>query len=190
MRPFLKWLGRGVLALLLVGAAFGGYVGWIQYRGNFAPIVPGVAYRSAQPTAEQIASYVKNDGIRSIINLRGASAGQAWYDQEVGEAGKLGVAHYDFRMSASQELSEDQAKQLIALMEKAEKPVLVHCAWGADRSGLASALYLAAIAGQGEAKAESQLSLRFGHISLPISKPYAMDRTFEALEPMLGFPNS
>ncbi|TAZ44115.1 protein tyrosine/serine phosphatase, partial [Rhizobium leguminosarum] len=76
-------------------------------------------------------------------------------------------------------------------MERAEKPVLIHCNWGADRSGLASALYLAAIAKEGEAKSESQISLWFGHIPIPlISKPYAMDQTFEALEPYLGFPKS
>lgn len=190
MRSLLKWIGRAALAVVVLGTGYGGYVAWIQYHGNFAAVVDGVAYRSAQPTADQIATYTKNHGIRSIINLRGRNDGRPWYDQEVAQSEKLGLVHYDFRMSARQELSQEKAQELIALMEKVEKPVLIHCNWGADRSGLASALYVAAIAKEGEAKAESQLSLWFGHIPLAISKPYAMDRTFEALEPWLGFRGS
>jgi hypothetical protein len=35
--------------------------------------------------------------------------------------------------------------------------------------------------------AKGQLSIGFGHFSLPFIPEYAMDRTFEALEPSLGF---
>jgi hypothetical protein len=51
---------------------------------------------------------------------------------------------------------------------------------GPTASGLASALYLAAVAKRGEEEAEGQISIRFGHISLPLSAAYTMDRTFEA----------
>jgi len=71
-------------------------------------------------------------------------------------------------------------------MKGAQKPILIHCREGADRTGLASALYLAAIKKAGEAVAEGQLSIRYGHISLPFIPEYAMDRAFETLEPSLG----
>lgn len=105
-------------------------------------------------------------------------------------ARKLGIAHVNFGMSAGRELTQAQAANLIAILDRAEKPVLIHCKAGADRSGLASALYVAAVAKLGEDAAEQQISIRYGHISLPVSETYAMDRTFEALEPWLGFPDS
>jgi protein tyrosine/serine phosphatase len=157
---------------------------------NFHTVVPGEFYRSAQPTAALIAEYQEDYAIKTIINLRGENTGSGWYDSEIAEAKKLGIAHVDFRMSARREMTTEQFNQLIDVFQKAEKPILVHCKSGADRSGLVSALYVAAIAKSGEEAAESQISFRFGHISLPISAPYAMDRSFEAFETMLGFPKS
>lgn len=182
-----RTIGGVVLALALCG---GGYLGALQLTGNFHPVVPGSLYRSAQPTTADIAHYRKTYGIKTIINLRGENAGSPWYDAEIAEAKQLGIAHVDFGMSAGRELTRTEAADLVAILERAEKPVLIHCKAGADRSGLASALYVAAVAKLGEAAAEHQISIRYGHISLPVSATYAMDRTFEALEPWLGFPDS
>ena len=154
---------------------------------NFHPVIPGELYRSAQPTAERIAEYQQSYGIKTIINLRGENTGSDWYDAEVEGARNLGITHIDFRMSARRELTMDQFNQIMDVLQKAEKPILVHCMSGSDRSGLISALYLAGIAKLGEAPAESQLSFRYGHIPLSISPSSAMDRSFEALEPVLGF---
>ncbi len=93
-------------------------------------------------------------------------------------------------MSSRQELSPTQARQLIALMQNAEKPVLIHCKSGSDRTGLAAALYVAAIAKGNERKAEGQMSIAYGHFGFPLSPTYAMEKTFEAIEPELGFPGS
>jgi protein tyrosine/serine phosphatase len=87
-------------------------------------------------------------------------------------------------------LTEAQAAELVQLMRDAPKPVLIHCQGGADRTGLASALYLAAIEKRSESAAKGQMSIIYGHIPLPITHAYAMDRTFEKLEPILGFSNS
>lgn len=176
--------------ILIAGLSVGGYLGALQLTGNFHQVVAGQLYRSAQPTAEDIAYYAKTYGIRTIINLRGDNNGSSWYDAEIAQAKTLGITHVDFGMSAHRELTQPEAATLIAILERAEKPVLIHCKAGADRSGLASALYVAAVAKLGEAAAEEQISIRYGHISLPVSAAYAMDRTFEALEPWLGFPSS
>ncbi len=178
-------LSTFALALLL-----GGYLLGIQLAGNFGTVIDGVVYRSNQPSAAQLATYTKDHGIRSVINLRGAHPGSGWYNTEMAAARSLNLVHYDFAMSDSEELSSERARELIALIGRAEKPVLIHCKAGADRTGLASALYLAKLAGATEAQAERQISIRYGHISLPVSVSYAMDRTFEKLEPSLGFPHS
>ncbi|HZS83817.1 MAG TPA: dual specificity protein phosphatase family protein [Stellaceae bacterium] len=182
-----RTIGGVVLALALCGGA---YLGALQLTGNFHVVAPGSLYRSAQPTAADIAHYRKTYGIKTIINLRGESAGSSWYDAEIAEAKQLGIAHVDFGMSAGRELTHTEAADLVATLERAEKPVLIHCKAGADRSGLASALYVAAVAKLGEAAAEQQISIRYGHISLPVNAAYAMDRTFETVEPWLGFPDS
>jgi hypothetical protein len=62
---------------------------------------------------------------------------------------------------------------------------LVHCYGGSDRTGLATALYLAAIKHAEESDAESQLSLLYGH--LPFGSATAMDHTFDHVEPLLGY---
>jgi protein tyrosine/serine phosphatase len=184
-------------AAVILGSILSVSLGWaglflatLHMGDNFHAVVPGELYRSAQPTAVLIAEYKENYAIKTIINLRGDNTGSGWYDSEVAEARKLGIAHVDFRMSARRELTMEQFNQLMDVFQKAEKPILVHCMSGADRSGLVSALYVAAVAKLGEQAAESQISFRYGHIPLPISAPYAMDRSFEAFEEVLGFPKS
>ena len=154
--------------------------------GNFNAVVPGEFYRSAQLTPPQLSEYVGAHKIRTVINLRGKNKGQPWYDAEVKESDHLRVVHVDFGMSARHELTQGRAIALIALMEKAAKPVLIHCKDGADRAGLASALYLAVVKKADPKAAEAQLSFRYGHISLPFIPEYAMERSFEALEPSLA----
>ena len=154
---------------------------------NFHPIVAGEAYRSAQPTADEIKTYYDRYHIATIINLRGKAEGRPWYDAEVRAARDHGIRHIDFAMSAHRQATRDQSLALIALMRSVPKPVLIHCQAGSDRSGLAAALYLAALTNAGEKRLEAQLSMRFGHLAFPGLGSYAMDRTFEAMEPVLGF---
>jgi protein tyrosine/serine phosphatase len=159
----------------------------VQIADNFHAVVAGEVYRSAQPDASDIGAYAKRHGVRTILNLRGAHPGATWYDSEIRQPQRLGLAHLDFAMSARRELTPAESAELIALMRNAPKPLLIHCKFGSDRTGLASALYLAAIARKGEAAAEAQLSIRYGHIALPVVPEYAMDRSFEAMEPALGY---
>lgn len=168
-----------------------GYFGYLHATGNFHTVLSNELYRSAQVTPESLAAYQELYGIRSVINLRGASATAIWYRKEVAAARHLSIRHLDFRMSAKRRLSVAQADALIEILKSAPKPILIHCWSGADRSGLVAALYLAAVAGAGERKAEEQLSIRYGHIGIPIiSRAYAMDETWEELEPWLGFNDS
>jgi protein tyrosine/serine phosphatase len=159
----------------------------IQHFGNFHEIVAGEYYRSAQPTPEKLAEYTRKYGIKTVLNLRGKSIKEKWYRDEVAEAEKLGINFVDFKMSAKRQLTEAQAQQLITLLQDVPKPILVHCKSGSDRSGLVSAIYVYKIAGRGEAAAERQISIRYGHIGIPyVSEAFAMDRNWEKLEKMFG----
>lgn len=154
--------------------------------GNFHEVVPGEFYRAAQPTGKDLAEYQQKYGIKSIINLRGGNAGDAWYNEEIAAAQQLGITHIDFRMKGKRELSSDKALELVEVMKTAPKPVLIHCAAGADRTGLAAALYLMAVKKEPAEAAAHQLSLRYGHLPLWWIDAQAMDRTLDRVTPQLA----
>jgi protein tyrosine/serine phosphatase len=184
---YLLRVGRGaIVALAAFVAVAGGFYAHMLWTANFHPVIAGELYRSSQPSGAMIAELQKQYGIKTIINLRGDNTGHHWYDREITEAKHLDINHIDFRMSSNRELTEAQATELVEIMRDAPKPILIHCQAGADRTGLASALYLAAIAKTSQATAQGQMSILYGHISLSFMRAYAMDRTFEKLEPRLS----
>ena len=69
------------------------------------------------------------------------------------------------------------AAQLFATMER---PALLHCKSGADRSGFASALYLMLAENRPVAEARKQLALRYGHNRH--SKTGVLDAFFDAYQ--------
>jgi protein-tyrosine phosphatase len=89
------------------------------------------------------------------------------------------VAHVDYAISAERMLSESQMRDILDLIEKSPKPILIHCRAGADRTGLVSALYLASH-GYAEQDIRSQLSARFGHVPWAIwGETIAMDNSLD-----------
>lgn len=178
-RRFAFGIGRGLLVFFIV---VGAYFASQRLSGNFHTVVPGEFYRSGQLNDRQISYYAVRNKIKTIINLRGRNAGAHWYDAEIAVTRTLGINHIDFQMSARRDFTALQTAELIALMRRVQKTILVHCDWGADRSGLASALYLGAIKKAPPLVAEKQLSIRFGHISLSFIPEYAMDRSLATVE--------
>ncbi len=176
-------------ALALPLLAFGAFLYALQLSGNFHTVAAGELYRAAQPTPRQLEAYADKYGVKSVINLRGPHHGFAWYEAEKAENARLGIKQIDFRISSITEMDSKEIARLIAIMRKARKPLLVHCQSGADRSGLVSALYLAAIDGVDMKKAARQLSIRYGHFSTPLSRSYAMDLTLEAFGVSSGHPS-
>nr|WP_245303795.1 tyrosine-protein phosphatase [Agrobacterium bohemicum] len=157
--------------------------------GNFHEVIAGQLYRSSQLTEKQLSDYVTANGIKTIINLRGENGQSAWYRNETATAEKLGVQHVDFGMSAYKQLGPERVAKLIQIMRDAPKPILLHCKSGADRTGLAAAIYVNRVAGMNEDTAEQQLSIWFGHVGIPyLSSAYAMDRTWEDIEGTASVP--
>ncbi|OJF89634.1 protein tyrosine phosphatase [Rhizobium sp. 58] len=176
-------LRTSALYVLAAGVCFGGYLGFLQLTGNFHTVVRGELYRSAQPSAAQLKDYVGRYGIKTVINLRGPENLADWYKAEVSTTQRLGVMHVDFALSSSRMVSEETADVLLQIMKDAPKPILIHCKAGADRSGIASALYSYRIARIRAETSEEQLSVFFGHIGIPhLSPAFAMDKSWEALE--------
>jgi protein-tyrosine phosphatase len=111
------------------------------YDGNLGILDPGRAFRSAQPT-HQLDRIIENHRLSSILNLRGGSSKDWWYTAEVATAEKNNVAFFDLPMSATRRPTRRELLLLIDVMNSCKYPLLIHCKAGADRTGLASAVYL------------------------------------------------
>ena len=184
-----RWALRvaGVACVLLLVLL--GFLGIQQYTGNFHAVIDGEVYRSAQMTGTQLSDYTAQVGLKSVLNLRGAAPDADWYQAEIADSARLGLVHADFALSASREVTNDEAVQLIVLMRTLPKPLLIHCKQGSDRTGLLAALYLASIKGVDVDTADDELSLAFGHFSVPyISTAYPMDISWNRLEVVLNLP--
>lgn len=163
----------------------------LRLSGNFHTVVPDQFYRSSQLSPTALEGYVQRYGVKTIINLRGAEPNKKWYRDEKQVADSLGVTMVDFGMSATRLLSADRAAQLVAIMKDAQKPILVHCLDGADRTGLVSVIYASQVAGEDDKTAERQLSTRYGHFGIPLLSPtFAMDTSWEDLETFFGVEGS
>jgi len=161
----------GLIGFLgILGAAYCWYMG---EQGNFHPITPGEAYRSAQMDPDELRYYIDKFKIRSVINLRGKNPGASWYRKEIATCRKLGTRHYDLGLSADNPPKPQAVRELLRIFRKAQRPVLIHCQGGADRSGLAAALWKMVIDGSPKALAREQLSIRFGH--LPFGPTHVLD---------------
>lgn len=165
-----------------------GYLAILHSNGNFHSVLEGELYRSGQMVDNQLSDYTNAVGLKSVLNLRGPAPEADWYQAELADSARLGLEHADFALSASREVSNEQAADLVALMRRLPKPLLIHCKYGSDRTGLISALYMASIAGEDEETAERQLSIYYGHFSVPyLSAAYPMDESWERLEDAMQF---
>lgn len=174
------------LTLMAGVAALGIFMGVNQLMGNEHEVIAGELYRSAQPGTEEIDSLVQRHGIKTIINLRNEKRG-AWYTEEKAAAERNGVTLVDYPISSAEVLPVAESKELAEIMRNAQKPILIHCEHGANRTGLASAIYVGAVAKGSEIFSELQLSPYYGHIPIPGIGRYAMWQSWDSFEETIGF---
>ena len=133
-------------------------LGWT----NFAAVEPGVLYRSNHPVPFQLARLKRKVGLRSVINLRGnCNNGAAALSRDAAE--RLGLDFYEVGFGSREAPYRERVLRLAEIYRTMARPALVHCKSGADRAGLASAIFLL-MEGVPVAEARRQLSLRYGHI--------------------------
>jgi protein tyrosine phosphatase (PTP) superfamily phosphohydrolase (DUF442 family) len=150
---------------------------------NAHEVVARMVYRAAQPSAEEMQDLVARYGIRTVVNLRGSCDPSDWFVAEAKTTARLQIAQEDICFSSGRLPSDQELRQLVEAFDRAEYPLLVHCRRGADRTGLASVLYLLLETDAGLVQARRQLGLRFGHVSM--SQTAAMDQFFDLYEDWL-----
>lgn len=129
---------------------------------NLAEIAPGV-WRSNQPSPQRLARHAR-DGFKTIINLRGAPKESFWlFEDEACRA--HGLTLHNMKLSARGAPNRTKLLELHRLFTTVARPMLIHCKSGADRTGLAAALYLIWVENRPLAEAQAQLSLRYMHVS-------------------------
>ena len=165
-----------VCVFLMPAVSGGSYLGYLQTSGNFHSIVAGEAYRSGQLNYDELVHYIREYGIKSILNLRGANKGSDWYEGEVAATERMHVQLLDYGISANKDVPDADIAALMRIIREAPKPILIHCRAGADRSGLMASLYLYST-GRNADESFRQLSVAYGHISF-WNTTQAMDRTF------------
>jgi protein tyrosine phosphatase (PTP) superfamily phosphohydrolase (DUF442 family) len=155
------WLARIAVAVpLLVVLA---EVAHVLFLGNFHVVIPGEVFRAAQPSGRDVERMVRQYDLRTVINLRGRGDGMAWYEDEARACQKLGVSHENLTFSASRLPSRTELNRLIELLDQAERPLVLHCRQGADRTGLAVAVLQLLQPGSSYREARAAMGLRWGH---------------------------
>jgi protein tyrosine phosphatase (PTP) superfamily phosphohydrolase (DUF442 family) len=158
-----RWIARLVAAVALAGAL---YVAWDQANHNFGEVQHGRIYRSGQMPAPSLARTIHDHNIKTVLNLRGSNK-DTWYSDERKATLDAGATQIDIAMSSCIWMSRAQLRTVVRTFDTAEYPMLIHCQWGAERTGLISAFAELLRPGSTLADARAQFSVRY--LFLPIN---------------------
>ena len=143
MMPLRSWcqrVGRPRRPWVWVVLGVAGLIGWkFGLSDNFATVRPGLLYRSGQMGAGSLAAALDRHQIKTVLNLRGSHPESAWYRAERASTLQAGATQVDIPMSSCEWMSRSQARALLEVLDSAERPLLVHCFHGSERTGLVSA---------------------------------------------------
>ncbi|APW63938.1 fused DSP-PTPase phosphatase/NAD kinase-like protein [Paludisphaera borealis] len=150
---------------LVASIAVGSFLLKPYYGSNLGIVDPGRVIRSAQPTSG-LKDMIRDHKLASILSLRGGSLRDWYYSNEVGVAKEAGVDFYDLSMSATKRPKRSDLLRLIDVMNRCKYPLLIHCKAGADRTGLASAIYRMVVLKEPPETAVEAFTIYHSHVPL------------------------
>ncbi len=134
---------------------------------NFYTVVPGRFYRSGQMNAESLDSLIKQNSIKTVIDLRldpnekdDGSITEKW------TAEVNGATYYHVKLSSAKVPKIESVQQLLDIYDRAQPPILAHCSSGTHRTGFAAFLWMVDKEGASLDVALEQLSLKYGFVVL------------------------
>ena len=136
-------------------------VGFLRhYWTNDGQIAPDV-YRSNHPGPARLGKYAAR-GIKTVLNLRNDFR-RATTQLEIEACNDLGLTYVNFPMAPRSAPTRETLVGLVDLFGTLEKPILMHCKSGADRTGLAGVIWRLTQEGEPIATAKNELTLRYLH---------------------------
>ncbi|VAX36441.1 hypothetical protein MNBD_PLANCTO02-479 [hydrothermal vent metagenome] len=144
-RKKIPWSLLVVILLIATGATL--WQTTLKHRfiaKKFGVVVPGKVYRSGQISEWMLEPTLKKYKIQVVIDLNGRDEADPHQTAEIATVKKLGIEHYRFQLAGDGTGNiQDYANaiEIIDQCTKEEKPVLVHCAAGAQRTGGVVATY-------------------------------------------------
>jgi protein tyrosine phosphatase (PTP) superfamily phosphohydrolase (DUF442 family) len=134
-------------------------------RYNFHVVRPGQLYRCAQLPDHAWPEVLDHYGVRSVINLRGEHPERHWYQAEKQAAEQRNVVHVDLSLNRHNLPDPAAVEQLLAWHASLPRPVLIHCESGADRTSMATVLWL--LLEEGASLTEAQQQMGWRYLQLP-----------------------
>jgi protein tyrosine/serine phosphatase len=109
---------------------------------NFYAVQDGFLYRTKTLPAATLDSYIKEHGIKTILNVRAEDLEGFWLQEEKRIAERNGTQLITIPINADALPTKEELKQIFNVLLKSNMPILVHCYRGADRTGMICALWV------------------------------------------------
>ena len=107
-------------------------------------------YRSEQPSRKGFVELEKL-GVKTVLNFR-----RLWKDDRKARDTNIDLVWMPLK---AKELNEEQLLEALKVIHEAEKPVLIHCWHGSDRTGAISAAYRIVFEGWSKERAIEELRI-------------------------------
>src|SRR5438046_594007 len=131
---------------------------------NVHEVQPRRVYRAAQMSPRRLNEFIRERGIRTVVNLRGYCPDFDWYRDECRVTHDANVSQEDITFSAIRLPSPSEVRRLLDVLDQSEYPILLHCRQGVDRTGLASVMVKLLEPGVSLDAAKRQLGIAFGYV--------------------------
>jgi len=159
-----KLLRLVVIVVIVAGVIYGIKKTRYQFIArNFGVVEAGEIYRSVLLTPRMFRKVVGENNIKTVLDLGAYQPGSPEDLREQQLAEELGAERYRFQLDGDGTGNPNYYVQALRLMSDPEaQPILIHCAAGAQRTGVIVLLYRHIIQGQDFAQAYPE-SFQYKH---------------------------
>ena len=154
-----------------------------RFQANVHEIHKNKFYRTGQLNEKEFRQMIAKYKIKTIINLRGEFKHSDWYQAEERVSAENGIPLINIHMSAKTFPEKEDLVKLLNVLETAERPILLHCKAGADRTGEASAIYQMEYMGKSKKEALKMLTVKYHHMAIfKPAKRYFIKKLWKGVE--------
>ncbi|WP_240907109.1 tyrosine-protein phosphatase [Paludisphaera rhizosphaerae] len=131
----------------------------------------------------RLSKTIREHGVKTVLNLRGPNPDEAWYRAERDATTSAGATQVDVSLSSCVWMSRVQLRTLVKALDEMRPPVLIHCAWGSERTGLVSAIAELLREGSTLEDARAQFTVRYLYV--PVGDGRIMSEAVDQYEAWL-----